>query len=349
MKNFRIYLSALFIFLIVVSQKSLMAKDGIDMKNLQDSSQQNLNEIIKKEKIRILITDSGLGGLSVAADIEKKLNLFKPFKEAEIIFFNSLPAHSKGYNSMQDSKQKAKVFNSALNSMVENYDPDIILIACNTLSVVYPETEFSKTTKIPVIGIVELGVNLISDNLQNNPGSNVFILGTPTTVSSDSHKKKLIAKGFPEDVIYSQPCKNLESEIQENTESKAVHELLDKYSDEMKSKIKFPAAKTFIGLCCTHYGYAFNLIDSVLKSKLGNNVELLNPNSKMGDLLITDANRYRFDEISTTVKVVSQVDISEQENKSLGKLLGKESIKTEKALKNYIHKEKLFEYKKFIE
>lgn len=348
MKNFMICLSAIFIFLNLMLQNT-SAINGNNMNTSQDSSQQNINDVLKKEKIRILVTDSGLGGLSVAAGVDKKLNQFKPFKEAEIIFFNSLPAHNKGYNSMKDVKQKAKVFDSALNSMVDNCHPDIILIACNTLSVVYPETEFSKTTKIPVIGIVELGVDLMSDSLKNNPGSNVFILGTPTTINSDSHKKKLLAKGFAEENIYTQACKNLESEIQEDTESKAVKELLNKYSDEMKSKVKTPAAKNFVGLCCTHYGYAFNLIDSVMKSKFGDNTELLNPNSKMGDLFITDSNKNKFDEIKTTVKVVSQVDITEQENKSLGKLLGKDSVKTEKALKNYILKENLFEYKKYIE
>jgi glutamate racemase len=233
--------------------------------------------------------------------------------------------------------------------MIKNFNPDIILIACNTLSVVYPETEFSKTTNIPVIGIVELGVELMSDSLVNNPGSNVFIIGTPTTINSNSHKNKLVAKGFDANNIFTQPCKNLESEIQEDTESKAVKDLLDKYSDEMKSKVRTPAEKTFVGLCCTHYGYAYNLIDSVMKNKLGNKTELLNPNSKMGDLIITDSNRFRYNEIKTNVKVVSQVDITEQENKSLGKLLGKESEKTEAALKNYILKENLFEYKKFVE
>ncbi len=347
MKNFMICLSAL--LLIITLQTTILAMDGIKMDTIQDSSQLKLQGVLKKEKIKILITDSGLGGLSVAADVENKLSTFKPFKEAEIIFFNSLPAHNKGYNSMKDIKQKVKVFDSALNSMVKNFNPDIILIACNTLSVVYPETEFSKSAKIPVIGIVELGVELMSDSLKNNPGSNVFVIGTPTTINSNSHKNKLIAKGFNENIIYTQPCKNLESEIQEDTESKAVKDLLNKYSDEMKSKVNAPAAKTFVGLCCTHYGYAFNLIDSVLKSKFGSNTDLLNPNSKMGDLLITDTNRNRFDKITTKVKVVSQIDITEQENKSLGKLLGKESLKTEAALRNYLLKENLFEYKKFTD
>ena len=347
MKQFTIYLLALLI--IITSSNISTAREENIMDTVKDSSRTNLNEILKKEKLRIIITDSGLGGLSVTADVEKKLSFFKPFQEVEIIFFNSLPAHNKGYNSIKDMKQKAKVFDSALNSMIKNFHPDIILIACNTLSVVYPETEFSKITNIPVIGIVELGVELMGDSLKNNPGSNVFVIGTPTTINSNSHKNRLIAKGFDEKIIYTHPCKNLESKIQEDTESKAVKDLLDKYSDELKSKVKTPAVKSFVGLCCTHYGYAYNLIDSVMKDKFGKNTELINPNSKMGDLLITDENRNRFDEIKTDVKVVSQVDITEQENKSLGKLLGKESPKTEAALRNYLLKEDLFEYIKFVE
>ena len=35
------------------------------------------------------------------------------------------------------------------------------LIACNTLSVVYPHTEFSKSTKTKVLGIVEFRVEQV--------------------------------------------------------------------------------------------------------------------------------------------------------------------------------------------
>ena len=49
------------------------------------------------------------------------------------------------------------------------YKVDIILIACNTLSVIYAETDFSKTCPIPVMSIVDFGVNIIAEKMHANP------------------------------------------------------------------------------------------------------------------------------------------------------------------------------------
>jgi hypothetical protein len=48
-----------------------------------------LNNIFEKEDITIVVTDSGLGGLSVAADVTERLKDSGIFRSARIIFFNS--------------------------------------------------------------------------------------------------------------------------------------------------------------------------------------------------------------------------------------------------------------------
>lgn len=73
--------------------------------------------------------------------------------------------------------------------MEEKYVPDLILIACNTLSVVYPHTEFSKNTKTKVLGIVEFGVEQVLEELKKNPDYDVIITGTNTTIESRDHEK----------------------------------------------------------------------------------------------------------------------------------------------------------------
>ena len=134
----------------------------------------HIDSLLTKEKIKILITDSGLGGLSVAAEIEKIITNAHMFKEAEIIFVNALPDANFRYNSMPDESTKVKFFDKTLIGMEQWFHPDIIFIACNTLSVVYPESEYYKHGNIPVVGIVDLGVNLIQKKLTQYPDSKVI-------------------------------------------------------------------------------------------------------------------------------------------------------------------------------
>ena len=42
------------------------------------------------ENVRIVVTDSGLGGISVLAELEHRLREAKIYKKAELIFFNSI-------------------------------------------------------------------------------------------------------------------------------------------------------------------------------------------------------------------------------------------------------------------
>ena len=100
--------------------------------------------------IRIVVTDSGLGGISVLGELESKLKTARIFNNVELIFFNALYSKDLGYNEIESNREKANIFNNALFSMQDNYHPDIILIACNTLSVIYPITQFSNESKIRV-------------------------------------------------------------------------------------------------------------------------------------------------------------------------------------------------------
>ena len=170
----------------------------------------------------IVVTDSGLGGISVLAELERKTIELNPFDSARFIFFNAHAAEGFGYNSMKNTETKVRVFNTALKSMIDKYNPDIVLIACNTLSVISHLTDTYRETNIPVLGIVEFGADLIYNNLMNDDKSIVVIYGTPTTIESDFYRQKLIAQGIDESRIINQPCYLLETEIQKNPGSKST-------------------------------------------------------------------------------------------------------------------------------
>ena len=59
--------------------------------------------------VQIVITDSGLGGLSVVAELEKRLRKYPIFKNVELMFFNSLYSSEYGYNSLKDFTDKVEI------------------------------------------------------------------------------------------------------------------------------------------------------------------------------------------------------------------------------------------------
>ncbi|MCK5097159.1 MAG: aspartate/glutamate racemase family protein, partial [Desulfobacteraceae bacterium] len=208
-------------------------------------------------KKTILVTDSGLGGMSVFARIVNHLVKKSPWQKVSMIYFNAWPEQDKGYNHFENMDQKAKVFNNALNAM-ENFRPDTILIACNTLSVIYPFTAYSKNTRTKISGIVDHGVQLIHENLDADRDSHVIIFGTPTTIAEKTHQLQLIKMGIDPDRIISQGCTNLAGKIERNPFSSDVSKMIFANVAEAVSKMHNthnPMGKVYAALCCTHFGY----------------------------------------------------------------------------------------------
>jgi glutamate racemase len=240
---------------------------------------------LKKEhssRKTILVTDSGLGGMSVFAQIAAHLTKKSPWQDVSMIYFNAWPEQNGGYNHFKTMEQRAVVFNNALNVM-ENFKPDIILIACNTLSVIYPFTHFSQNTKSQVFGIVDHGVQLIYENLMEDPDSHVIIFGTPTTIAEKSHEKKLVKMGINPDRVIGKGCINLAGKIERDPFSSSVKQMIHKNVLEAVTKIHKPTQKIYAALCCTHFGYRMDLFQQALSENIKESITMLNPNQRMAD------------------------------------------------------------------
>ena len=299
-------------------------------------------EALDAGSIRIVVTDSGLGGLSVLAELEHQLSKSYIFNNVELIFFNALYSKDLGYNEMESNEEKVNIFNNALCSIQDNYKPDIILIACNTLSVIYSLTQFSNKTKIKVEGIVEAGVKLFLDNLKKEDENSIILFGTPTTIESKLHRSLLIKNGIDEHRIINQSCPMLESEIQDDPSSEKVINLITEFVDEADKKVIHNNKKVYAGFCCTHYGYSSDIFEKILIEKFGKNVEILNPNSKMVTSLM-EKRTGKYDNTTLSVEIVSQVEIYTHEKLALSKILGNDSPLTVEAIENYNLKPNLFE------
>jgi glutamate racemase len=305
----------------------------------------NLQPLFDKKQIKIVITDSGLGGLSVCAELEKNIREKPLFDVANLIFFNSVAKLGLGYNLMKTSVEKAKIFNYALEGIEKLYKPDLILIACNTLSVIYPHTQHALKSTVPAIDVVQFGVDLIYNKMKKNENATVILFGTPTTISSNIHKNRLINKGIKAERIVNQPCYLLESAIQVNPKSARVRELIENYSSEAMMKINDNDSQIFAALCCTHYGYSKPIFRKSLFNLFDKEIPLLNPNSKMSSLFhdMVEGKSTRITRVKTQVS--SRVKISDKEIESIGNLIKEKSNATYEALRNYNHDKNLFKFR----
>lgn len=310
----------------------------------QGSKGNNITHLLGKKKVTIVITDSGLGGMSVVAGVEEKIKEESPFEEVDLIFFNALPAKGIGYNNMPSAEKKAQVFSEALFSIEKNFSPDIILIACNTLSVVYPLTQFINKSKTPVLGIVDFGVDMILDELKSNSNSNVLLFGTETTIQSGSHKEELVNNGIGENKIVSQACPGLESEIQNDPESFTTLGMIEMYADDAMSKVEYSNQSIIAALCCTHYGFVSDKILTALGKLTSGKVKILNPNEAMIEAVVSFKDAMKIKDVRLSVKVVSQAELSENEIESIGSIIEKKAPLSASALRNYEYTQNLFDY-----
>ncbi len=92
--------------------------------------------------MNLVITDSGLGGLSICAQL---MRLIKerakstlpqlPVDDLHITYVNAVPADERGYNFMSGRAEQLETFEKILLNTDKLFAPDYVFVACGTLSV----------------------------------------------------------------------------------------------------------------------------------------------------------------------------------------------------------------------
>lgn len=310
--------------------------------------QDELGALFKKEGVTIVVTDSGLGGLSIVADAAERLSEHKSFRSVRLVFFNALFSNKGGYNSLRSRSDKIRVFDSALLSLEQRYDPDLVLIGCNTLSVLFPDTDFSRESEVPVKGIVDAGVDMIAQGLREHPESRVIILGTQTTVEEGRHERMLVQKGFLSERIFHQACPDLIPYIERGYDSDETEMLISAYADEALQSLPDPGAPILVSLNCTHYGYSLDLWRKAFLGHGAQPVSFLDPNTRMLDFMFSAETSGRFKDTHVSVEVVSMVKIDQAQQESIGPFLREVSPTTAEALADYRCDPELFEWEPYV-
>jgi glutamate racemase len=286
----------------------------------------------------IVITDSGLGGLSVCAALEMGLRQAAPPAGVRLTYVNAWPFEDRGYNDLPDQETRARVFDAALLRMAA-MKPDRILVACNTLSILYPHTSFSRRPPVPVHGIVDAGVDLFAARLAGHADASIVLLGTKTTIESGVHASRLRERGVAAERVAAVSCAGLAGAIERDVDGPRTEELLAACAARAAGAAP-PGAMLFLGFCCTHYGYvAVRLVDAVahLTSR---RVRALDPNAQLTAGLLADAafagaQAPAQDPGPVSVELVSKVTLPDAGRAGIARLVEPLSPPTAAALLSY--------------
>jgi glutamate racemase len=296
-----------------------------------------------KDTLSLVIADSGMGGLSICADIVKGLQTRRSYRSVSLTYFNAWPEQDRGYNLLPGMSERIRVFDRALAAMLR-FQPNRILIACNTLSALYAHTPFSKQAPVPVVGIIDSGVDLIHAYLSARADSIVIILGTPTTIEADTHRTRLVERGISAERIICQPCDRLAGEIEKAPEGATVRAMVDRYIRQAAERVSDRRGPVAAALCCTHYGYSQRIFEAALQSVFEGPATILDPNRAMSEALLADFAPRGQEDVRIDLRVVSRIVWSEEKIEAIARLLEAASPLTANALRQYRHDPDLFTF-----
>ena len=306
------------------------------------------------KKKRIIITDSGFGGLTVLGEAYEIMKSDMFCFPVELCFVDALPKNCngypwKGYSLMPDEETKIKVFNNFLRGLKRDFNPDIIAVACNTLSVIAKKTEFYKNNSNKILDIVEVGLNELKES-QLDEDSYLIILGTETTISSDIHRQWLIKNGyFSADRILPAafPAKlNYPLLIETEPGSKKTYEVSQQILANAVEEINSGDSTIYIYLGCTHFSFVKDQYIDILR-KLGfGKTQIIDPGPRMTEEIVNyvrgNDEGFVKDYILET-KVYSQFSLTPEQISSGTKLINKISPTIAESLKDYSLKRDIIE------
>jgi glutamate racemase len=193
--------------------------------------------------MRIGVFDSGIGGLSVANAIKKRL------PDAEVIFVNDSKNVPYGTKTPE---VLIELVTPILMGLVEK-GCEVIVIACNTVTTTIINT-LRKTIFVPLIGMEPM----IKPAAELTKTGVITVCATPTTLRSDRYHE--LKQNFAKGVTVNEPdCSHWAQMIETNT--------LD--TSEVQNIVSEAIAKNsdVIVLGCTHYHWIEQMISTYAKGK----------------------------------------------------------------------------------
>lgn len=191
------------------------------------------------------VFDSGIGGLTVASALHRRL------PAEDIIYLGDtarVPYGTKSERAVRRYALECALF--LLNRGVK-----LLVTACNTVSAIALPA-LKETLRVPIIGVVDPGV---SAALKTSESMRIGVIGTPSTIASGAYQSRLreIDSGV---TVWSKACPLLVPLAEEGMlDGDVVNMILRNYLKPLK-KIRID---TLI-LGCTHYPLFIPAIHTLL-------------------------------------------------------------------------------------
>jgi len=198
------------------------------------------------------IFDSGLGGLTVAKEILKKL------PNEDIVYFGDTARVPYGAKS----KQTITNFSVENTEFLLKFKVKLVVVACNTSSSLSLNS-LKMRFNVPIIGVITPGVKKAISLTRNG---NIGVIGTKATIASRSYQKEIKKKRRGNKCI-TQHCPLFVPLVEEDW-------INDKLTYMVAKRYLTPLIKRKIDtlvLGCTHYP----LLKSVIKKVVGKNIRLV--------------------------------------------------------------------------
>ena len=202
--------------------------------------------------------DSGFGGLTVARA------LIDMMPNENLVYIGDTGRYPYGNKSASDVRNFAL---EIANSLVNDFDVKMIVVACNTAASV-ALLELQSSLSVPVIGVVEPGARALVRATENNC---VAVIGTVGTIASGAYEKAVAGASIEINrkvSLTATACPGFVEFVErDETSGKAVTELAEKLLAPIRD-----AGVDALLLGCTHYPY----LSAVIGQVMGSNVKLIN-------------------------------------------------------------------------
>ena len=288
--------------------------------------------------MHIMVVDSGIGGLSVFATLERSLGGLHRDEGFQLTFANASPEDNYGYNSMKSREEQIETFDRFLANACTRFEPDLIYLACNTLTVLFPFTSFFKETTLPVLDIISTGIRYLYEEFNRQPDWPVLIFATPTTVLEGTLERGLVEKGIHPSRMVSKACPGLADSISADLGGQRTRNMVEIFIQETLSGKATHDFHMFAYLGCTHYGYRMNLFQESLEAR-GIQARVLNPNRFAVDDIVSLPSIANLERGSCGIvlQVVSRYRIPPETLRVLEYYLAQGSPETVRAIRQFQH------------
>ncbi|MFD0958539.1 glutamate racemase [Paenibacillus chungangensis] len=193
----------------------------------------------------IAVLDSGVGGLTVVKEVMRQL------PREKIIYFGDTARTPYGPRTPQE----VMGFTREIVSYLIQYQPKMIVIACNTATAV-AMSDIRSSVDIPVVGVINPGARAAIGRTSTGC---VGVIGTEGTIRSEAYEIAL-RELSPHVQVISQACPRFVPLVERgNFRSRETYDTVRDAIGHMK---RYPIDCLILG--CTHYPYLTDAISEVM-------------------------------------------------------------------------------------